>query len=179
MSMEKRGGMNKRGAYFFVIDALIAASIIILSLIIIFTSHAIIPEAGPTLRMVEDYTDFLINTRIREFQGDYVQSLVENGNITNQDNALLQQLTEFYYYNKSGIRNTTKIMWNFTKEISQGIIPEQRSFAVYLNKTLIYNRTNTLLQESSLVLNSKKISFKRINETYIYGPVILEVKIWV
>ena len=122
--------MNKRGAYFFVIDALIAASIIILSLIIIFTSHAIIPEAGPTLRMVEDYTDFLINTRVREFQGVYVQSLVDDGNITDQDNTLLEQLTEFYYYNESGIKNTTEIMWNFTQEISQGIISEQRSFMV-------------------------------------------------
>nr|MCK4930400.1 hypothetical protein [Nanoarchaeota archaeon] len=170
--------MNKRGAYFFVIDSLIAGSIIFLSLIIIFTTHSLRPEAGPTLRIVGDYTNFLINVKVREFQGDYVQSLVDDGNITDLDNTLLEQLTEFYYYNESG-KDTTTIMANFIKEVSQGIIPEQRSFAVYMNKTRIYNKTNTPLQEAGLVLNSKKISFKRINETYIYGPVILEVKVWV
>ena len=91
----------------------------------------------------------------------------------------MQQLTEFYYFNESGTKNTTNIMWNFLDEISQGIIPEQRSFEVYMNNTLLYQQVNNPLQESELVFASKKISFKRINQTYIYGPVILEVKVWV
>ena len=171
--------MNKRGAYFFVIDAFIAASIIFLSLIMIFTTYNIRPETGPTLRMLEEYTDFLMNTKVRNFQGDYVMNLTNNKNITNIDNTLLEQLVEFYYYNSSGVRNTDRIMWNFVDEVSKGAVSEQRSFAVYINKTLIYNITNKPLQESDLVMNSKKIVFQRINETYIYGPVIFEVKIWV
>lgn len=171
--------MNKRGAYFFVIDALIAGSIIFLSLIFIFTTHSTRLESGPTLRVIEDYTAFLIKVKIREFQGAYIQSLVNDGNITDLDNTLLEQLTEFYYFNESGIKDTTNIMWNFIEEISQGIVPEQRSFVVYMNNTLLYERINNPLQESDLVLSSKKISFKRINETYIYGPVILRVSVWV
>ncbi|MBW2990476.1 hypothetical protein KY348_02095 [Candidatus Woesearchaeota archaeon] len=170
--------MNKRGAYFFVIDALIAGSIIFLSLIIIFTTHSIEPKTSPTLRLMEDYTDVLINTRIREFQGSYVQDLTNNSNITNLDNTLLQQLTEFYYYNVSGLRDTSAIMSGFVEEISHGIIPAQRSFAIYINKSLIYNRANIPVEQAKLVLNSKKLAFKKINYTYIYGPVIVEVKIW-
>ena len=178
---KKRVQMNKRGAYFFVIDALIAASIIFISLIIIFTTHSTKPETSPSLRMIEEYTYFLMETKIREFQGDYVKSLENDGNITSLDNTLLEQLTEFFYLNESKIKNTSIIMANFTREISHGIIPDQRYLAVYLNHTLIYNRTNPArtINDSSLALTTKKITFKRINQTYIYGPIILEVKIWV
>jgi len=171
--------MNKRGAYFFVIDAMIAASIIFVSLMIIFASYSLQPESNPTLRMAEDYATFLMNTSIRQFQGDYVQLLINNNNITDQDNTLLEQLTEFYYLNSNGI-DKSQIMANFTQEISQGIIPDQRSFAVYLNNTLIYNRTsNANINTTKLLLSTKKISFKRINETVIYGPIILDIRIWV
>ncbi|KYK27086.1 hypothetical protein AYK26_00100 [Euryarchaeota archaeon SM23-78] len=171
--------MNKRGAYFFVIDALIAGSVIFLSLILIFTTHTMVPDPTPTLRMVEDYTDFLITTKVREFQGPYVKSLTEDRNITNLDNTLLEQLTEFYYYNESGIKDTSIIMNNYIQEISQGIIPDHRNFAISMNNTLLYSRVNRPIGDSKLVLSSRKISFKRINETFIYGPVVAEVKIWI
>ncbi|HHE36602.1 MAG TPA: hypothetical protein ENL16_02195 [Candidatus Woesearchaeota archaeon] len=170
--------MNKRGAYFFVIDAFIAASIIFFSLILIFTTYNIRPDTGSTLRMLKEYTEFLTNTRVRDFQGDYVRNLTTNKNITSLDNTLLEQLVEFYYYNSSG-KNMSMIMWNFVDEVSKGVISEQRSFAVYINDTRIYNKTNKPLDESDLVMNSKKIVFHRINETYIYGPVVFEVSIWV
>ncbi len=177
--------MNKRGAYFFVIDALIASTVVFLSLIIIFTTYGLQPETGPSLRALEDYTNYLINTKIRQFQGSYVGSLINDSNITNLDNSLLDQLTEFFYLNESG-KDRTVMMANFTDEISKGVVPQQMSFAVYLNNTisgkwlLVYNKTNNPEPENSKVLlSTKKISFKRINETYIYGPILLEVRIWI
>jgi hypothetical protein len=173
--------MNKRGAYFFVIDALIAAMVIFISLIIIFTSHNMVPESSSSLRLVEDYANFLSSTKVREFQGEYVKSLISDGNITNLDNTLLEQLTEFYYYNTTG-RNTTLIMWNFTQEISKGVVPDQRSLRLYLNNTILYSRSVSSFESSSLVLSSKKLSFIRITndtKTFIYGPVMLDIMIWV
>jgi hypothetical protein len=169
--------MNKRGAYFFVIDALIAASVIFISLIIIFTSHSMVPESSPSLRMIEDYMDFLTTTKVNQFQGEYVTSL----NITGSANTLLEQLVEFYYYNTTG-NDTSQIMWNFTQEISKGVIPDQRGLMVYLNNSLIYNRSVSPIEKSSLALSSRRLGFKRItNETntFIYGPIILDIKVWV
>ena len=169
--------MNKRGAYFFVIDALIAASVIALSLIIIFGTHNVRKETTPTLRMVEDYTDYLVSTKVREFQGPYRDQLVNDGNITNLDNTLLEQLTEFYFQNKT--RDTTTILRNFTEEISYGIVPPQRSVSLKINNSLIFSRENLPPNQSSLRLSSKKISFKKINDSYVYGPVIIEVSVWI
>jgi len=171
--------MNKRGAYFFVIDAMIAGSIIFLTIILIFTTHSLKPEASPTLRVVTDYTSFLSTTKVRQFQGDYVQSLINDSNITNLDNTLLEQLVDFYYINITGERDTGVIMSNFTMEVSNGIIPDERSFALYLNNVSIYERVMKSMDESKLVLSSQKILFKVVNSTYIYGPIILEVRVWV
>jgi len=175
--------MNKRGAYFFVIDALIAASVIFISLIIIFTSHRMVPESSPSLRIIEDYMDFLTTTKVNQFQGGYVTSL----NITGSDNTLLEQLVEFYYYNTTG-NDTSQIMWNFTREISKGIIPDQRGLVVYINdrinnrSSLIYTRSVSPMEKSSLVLSSKRVIFKRITNganDFIFGPVILDIRMWV
>jgi len=174
--------MNKRGAYFFVIDAMIASSIIFLSLIIIFTTYSIIPETNPAVRMAEDYTEYLINTRIRPYDipDTYIHNLTNDGNITNLDNTFLQQLTEFYFLNYSGQRNTTGIMASYIAEISKGVIPKQRSFAVYMNNDSLYAWIDMNQQEDAqLMIIAKKIAFKRINDTYIFGPVMLEVRIWI
>jgi hypothetical protein len=133
--------------------------------------------------MIEDYMDFLTTTKVNQFQGGYVTSL----NITGSDNTLLEQLVEFYYYNTSS-NDTSQIMWNFTREISKGVVPDQRGLIVYINDSinnrysLIYNRSVSPMEKSSLVLSSKRVIFKKItNETntIIYGPVILNVKVWV
>ncbi|MBU1321985.1 MAG: hypothetical protein KKF46_06530 [Nanoarchaeota archaeon] len=161
------------------IDALIASSIITLSLIIIFTTHSIRPESNPTIRLAEDYTNYLISTKIREFQGGSVQNYIAQGNITNLDNTLMEQLIEFYYQNTSGLKDTSEAMSTFTNDVSTGVIPAQRNFALYINDSLIHTMGNKAIENSELVISTKKIGFKRINSSFIYGPVILEVKIWV
>ncbi len=170
--------MNKRGAYFFVIDALIAASIIFLTLIIIFATHNLSPQDSPTLRILDEYTEFLASTKIREYPGNYTRQLIDNHNITDLDNTLLEQLTEFHYYNQTG-KPTKRFMTNLTSEITRGFIPTQRSVLVRLGGDIIYNRSNKPMQESDLVLSSKRTGYKRINQTYIYGPISLEVTVWV
>ena len=165
--------MNKRGAYFFVIDALIASSIIFISLIIIFSTHTYRIETNPSLRLVNDYTNYLITSEVREISGHYTTELIENKTITHLDNSLLQQITEFYYFEED------LFLRNFIKEISLSIIPNQRSFAIYINDTLAFNRTNTLEKDANLMLSSKKIAFNRINQTMVFGPIIVEVKLWI
>ncbi len=165
--------MNKRGAYFFVIDALIASSIIFISLIIIFSTHTIRTETNPSLRLINEFTDYLINTDVREVSGNYIAELIENKTVINPDNSLLQQMTEFYYF-KENI-----ILKDFVGEISSGIIPDHRSFAIYINDSLIFNHSLIPENKANLMLSSKKISFNRINQSVIYGPVIFEVKLWI
>jgi hypothetical protein len=170
--------MNKRGAYFLVIDALIGASIIFIGLVIVFSSHVTKTESSPALSMLNDFVRVISTTQIRSFQGLYVQSLIEDGNITNRDNTLLEQLTEFYNLNQSGAKDTTAMMEEFLREVSKTVIPDYRSIAVYMNNTLLYRVQTVTPEQAGLGLSAQKISFYR-NNTYIYGPVLFEVKVWV
>ncbi|MBN2459778.1 hypothetical protein JXB28_05830 [Candidatus Woesearchaeota archaeon] len=171
--------MDKRGAYFFVIDALIGGSIIFIGLILIFSSRVTKTESNPTLSLVNDFVTVISTTQIRSFQGAYVQSLLDDGNITDRDNTLLEQLTEFYWLNQSGIRDTTAIMDNYLKEISKTVIPDYRSISISLNNTRLYHTQSLLPEEAGLGVGTQKISFYRINTTHIYGPVLFEVEVWV
>lgn len=170
--------MNKRGAYFFVIDALIGSSIIFLGLIIIFNSHVTKTESDTSLRMLSDFITVISTTKIRSFQGAYVQSLINDGNITNRDNTLLEQLTEFYDLNQSGAKDTTLIMEQYLTEISKTVIPDYRSIAIYMNDTQLYGVQTILPEEAGTGLSAQRITFYR-NSTYIYGPVLFEVRVWV
>jgi len=175
--------MDKRGAYFFVIDAFIAVSIIITVVIIIFSAQSSSPESKPTLLLLQDFMASISGTEIRELQGAYTQGLVDDGNITDLDNTVLEQIIEFYYINQSTGRNMSGIISGFINETSSSIIPESRSFIMRMYNdsfsVVLYNRSRYPADNSNLMLGLSKIGFKRINQTAIYGPMMIEVKIWV
>lgn len=171
--------MNKRGAYFFVIDALIGASIIFLGLIIILTTHVSKAEPDAALKNLNDYVSFITSTKIRSFSGSYVQQLINDKNITELDNTLVEQLLQFYYDNMTGKKDTTLIMKNYIQETIKTAIPEYRSISVLINETTLYESETIKREEARIGLSAKKPVFKRINDTYIYGPLLLEVRVWV
>jgi hypothetical protein len=176
--------MNKRGAYFFVLDAFIAVSIIIATLVIIFSAQSIKVEKKPALSMAQDFMAYFANTKIRDYQGEYVYNLTIDGNITNADNTLLDQLIEFYYLNKTNpARRTDLIITKYLRETSSAVISGARSTMIYIQdkdgKTLLFNSTKSTADNSNLMVSLEKIAFKSINETFVYGPVIFEVKLWV
>ncbi|MFH0870435.1 MAG: hypothetical protein V1866_05260 [archaeon] len=167
--------MDKRGAYFFVIDAFIASSIIIIALMAIFTTRNVRPESGPALSMIEDFANYLQSSKLNEVQGSYVMNLSNSSNITSLDNTILEQAVIFYYYNSSNVTRISQLIDATTRSASS----QQRSIIIYLNSTLIYNRSLSPSSSSDLMLTTKRVVFKRMNETFVFGPLIVEVKLWV
>jgi len=167
--------MDKRGAYFFVIDAFIASSIIIICLMIIFTSKNSRPDSGPALLMIEEFANYLQDSKLNEVQGSYVINLSNASSITSLDNTILEQAVIFYYYDSSNITRISQLIDTTTRSASS----QQRSMIIYLNSTLVYNRSLSTPSESDLMITTRRVVFKRINETFVYGPLIMEVKLWV
>ena len=85
----------------------------------------------------------------------------------------------YYWLNQSGIRDTTIIMYNFSREVSKTVIPDYRSISISLNNTILYHIQSLLPEQAGLGVGTQKIAFYRVNTTYIYGPVLFEVKVWV
>lgn len=164
--------MNKRGVYFFALDAIISSIIILITVYFILSLRAHSPESLQSYTQSEDFTDFLMQTEIRDFSGNYTRSLVEDGNITNTRRTLFEQIAEFQFYNKTGLT------WRFLDEISNSSLLSQQGLAYWFNEEMVFNRSEGRLPGADLVLSSKKISFVRINRSVIYGPHLVEVWIW-
>lgn len=164
--------MNKRGAYFFVLDAVISSIIILVTVYFILSIRTKSPETAQSYTQGEDFMDFMMQTQVRDFSGNYTKSLIENGNITNTRRTLFEQMAEFHFYNQ------TAINWGFMEEISNSSLLSQQGVNVWFEQDMIYNRSADRLAKANIVLSSKKMSFLRINETYVDGPHMVEVWVW-
>jgi|FLOH01.1.fsa_nt_gi hypothetical protein len=169
--------MNKRGAYFFVLDAFIGAAIFLITTVLIMGSYMNKPDIRQSHTLADDTMSYIINTRVRDYADPYVIKLVNNGNITNLDITLYSQILEFHYTNHAELatnftKNILETLWETHYGVSYNIIEEDGS------STIIYNRSTERINNSRFLLSSKRLAFYKLNETTYFGPSIAEVKVW-
>jgi hypothetical protein len=170
------GDMDKRGAYFFVMDAIIATAVIVAIIMFIFSTYTISPLQEPTLSSANDFMKYLSTTKIRESDNIIIRNMILDGNITNLDNTLMGQMIYFYFTGKA------VALENFTKAVATTVVPADRGLFIFINKSMVYNsslhKDAATLNASTLSMSVNMMSFVMINETLIYGPVWAEVKVW-
>jgi len=138
----------KKG-FFFTIDSLIGASIIITGLLLV-NSFYIVESSYTSL----DYTSHdLINAlsrlKINEVNNPYVvDELIPSGEITNTDNTILEQIGEFWALDKIDKAG------NLTKEFTNGFIDKNIGFGFYIEGEEIYSRSKDL---DGISITSKKM----------------------
>ncbi|HLD04751.1 MAG TPA: hypothetical protein VJG90_03445 [Candidatus Nanoarchaeia archaeon] len=164
--------MNKRGTYFFVLDAVISSIIILVTVYFILSLRTKGPESLQSYTQAEDFMDFMMQTEVRDFNGNYTKRLVEEGNITDTRRTLFQQMAEFHFYNK------TNISWQFMEEVSNSSLLGQQGMMMWFDEDMMFNRSSDRYSKANLILSSKKMSFLRINQTYVEGPNLMEVWVW-
>ena len=164
--------MNKRGVYYFVIDAFLGGAIVLVSLIVILNSYTAGVEKEQPLTILEDFIAYIQNTQVRDFQGDFTQESIADGNITKLDNTLFEQVADFHY------RNNLTNARLFLQELVDASIPSHVSIRYFYSGDLIYYKTEFPLDEAKFVLSSKKVAVAIINNSVIYGPHMVEVMVW-
>ncbi|MFH1589067.1 MAG: hypothetical protein ABIB43_00680 [archaeon] len=168
--------MNKRGAYFFVLDALIGSAIFLISVVMIINSSINTPTTGPSYLLSEDIMTLLLNTPVIEFRDPYLSQIAKQGQITNLQQSLFHQIAEFHYTGKSGYAT------NLTRSIIESVLPEQfgMNYSIIVDgvPTTIYSRLVNSIPEATFQLSSRKITFLTINQTEYFGPDITELRIW-
>ena len=108
--------------------------------------------------------------------------LHRNGNITSLDNTLFEQICEFYYRNvtkKSSF--TLGLIDSFVSSISSNIVPPGYGFIINIEDTTVYNKTGkriSPINDSVIVIPSKRLIHGIYNETELIGPYIVEVIVW-
>ncbi|HLC49824.1 MAG TPA: hypothetical protein VJI97_00165 [Candidatus Nanoarchaeia archaeon] len=175
MSLKKRG-------YFFVFDSLLGLMIIIIGIVLINSFYVKVrPPAQATL-LSDDLLNFLSTKKIKDINNAYAGIggvLWSQGHITNADNTLLQQAGELYKKKKYSVAE------QFILNVSDGTVPTQYRYEVWMDNTLMYPRNPDAAHISSksatrLLVVSRKITFGIMNATTAetFGPYKSEVYIW-
>ena len=191
---------NTKGTYFFVLDVFIAASILVLTIIVILSSRVNIPETSQNYFLAEDFLNFLTQTRIRDLTLYYRNTLIADGNITDVSLFIHQQIAQWYWNmtnakdpdaanpenpaDPCGIEGEKAscrhgyVAREFIEQMALGIIPDQFGFAYSVNETVMYNRSNDTRPQAEILLVARKTTFFLDSEGFFFGPVNTTVEVW-
>ena len=118
----------------------------------------------------------LSNTRINESSNAVVIAARFNGTISSNDNyrSLLEEIVYLYYQSNTGtavqILNATAV----------NLIPSNYNAEFRINQTLIFNQTVTANSQAQapFVLTDRRIIIGITNTSQLFGPYIVEFRIW-
>jgi len=168
----------KKG-YFFIMDAFIAISVILLSLLLLFSFHSSQPYQLQGVYLSEDIMDIMATTKVFEINNDFVYSLFAAGadNITNTDNTLLEQTGDFYLTNRAELAEI------FVRNVTYSLVPEKYGCELIISNTthrfnVTINPGHSLQNESELLFVSKKMVVGLDENGSTWGPLVGEVRIW-
>ncbi len=169
---------NKQG-YFFIIDAFMGTVIIVMTLVIIMNSHLSAPDSTITYTIIGDYIRYISTTQVQDIDNEIIKDMISKGVIKDIENTLLIQNVQFYYENGTECPNCIdEYSYNFTRQIVEGVIPEQYGFEYSINSTEIYSKNKQELINADLFLTGRRVVYLYINKTYIFGPVNVTIAMW-
>lgn len=173
--------MQKRG-YFFIVDSIVALAVLSVGIVLLFSQHEYTPSTEQSYTLSNDILNVLSYNKIKNINNDYAGSnsnLTRDGNITDIDKTLLEQVGEFYY------RNQTKdcsfcigLIDKFLSNMTSNMIPQQYNYIIKIENLTVFNHSSSDKDSSRVVIPSKKIVHGLYNGTELYGPYLVEVLSW-
>lgn len=164
-------GRSKQGS-FFLIDAFIGLSILVLAVVIINNFEVQEPSTSQSFTLLNDYVDILVSTEIRDFSDPFADELVRTGLAPIEDEPLFMVVARLH---NQGLGEHAR---NLTNRTAWGIIPSKNGISYKVDGNVIYEKASLPLDEASFVLTNRQMTVVRIDESTIYGPVLTEVVLW-
>ena len=201
--MKKRCSLNRKG-YFFIIDSILALSVLAVGAFLIFTFYSQEAVSAPTDTISEDLMSLLADNKISGINnleiglgGTYWSSQeaidCNGAPITpDSESTLLQQAAIFYEQKKLTSENcyVSIIARAFVEKLAQNNLPKNYNFEFWINddltKELIYSSEDEYIQESAskaaakILMPSKKIVYGILDQQTgdVFGPYSAEVLVW-
>jgi len=165
-----------RQGFFFIIDTLLALIVLFAGLALVLSNSAQVPLTAQAAYTAQDLLTQLSNTRINESSNAVVIAARFNGTISSNDNyrSLLEEIVYLYYQSNTGtavqILNATAV----------NLIPSNYNAEFRINQTLIFNQTVTANSQAQapFVLTDRRIIIGITNTSQLFGPYIVEFRIW-
>jgi len=165
---------GRKGSYFFVIDAFVAAAILAITVIVVLNFFVGQRAPAQSFAYARDYLGFLSSTQVRDFHNEVVRQQIADGNITDPRNTIATQL--LLYHNES----KDDLAWQLLNATVTSL-PADLAVNVSIDDGgagfVLYNRTDNMLEYRRTHLAVRSIEYTIINQT-IYGPYVLLVEVW-
>ena len=172
-----RGARSRRGSYFFVIDAFIAAAILSFTLMLVFNFFAQQRQATQSLTYAQDYLTFLTSTSMRDYRDPVVTELMTDNPVTNPRVTLAEQVLLYNYSGQNG--NASLLLEAVAKSIPSSMsinvsvaeMSPASSFSLY-SRAASGGRSAVT---SHLV--AKSLVYALVDQSTIYGPFVMVVEV--
>jgi len=170
--------MKKKGVY-FTIDSVIAGGIIIVVILLVSSFYVKERPSNHLTYLSKDIIRTLSILTVKEIDNEYINSLIDDGTITNLDNTVLEQIGEFWADDEMELANRT------ASNVTEPWVSNVTGFGIWIDNETIYNRNISL--KKSLISTKKIISgiekgrtsgLTRKNPPTLWGPAIVEVRVW-
>ncbi len=161
--------MKKRG-FFYVVDAFVAVSILIVTLLLMYNTSLNKPVEAQTSTLSFDFMELLSGTIIAESSSTYINELRDQGVIKHTDLTLLEQAVEFYNSNPS-------LAIEFLNGTFQDILPPQYSGIIEIDDYVVYSQINKPEDQADILIPAKRIVFGVDDPQNIYVYTVL-IKVW-
>ncbi len=118
-------------------DAIIASGIMVLGLLTVASYYTVEQDVTLIGYFGNNIMESLSELQVHEVTSPYTKELIANGNITQLNNSILEQIGEFWADGKYNVA------FNFTKDIVENLVPESYGVSIHVNGELIYERNHT------------------------------------
>ncbi|MFH1328605.1 MAG: hypothetical protein ABIH76_07190, partial [Candidatus Bathyarchaeota archaeon] len=143
------GLARKKRGFFFSIDALLAAAILLSGVLLVSSQYV---SRSPTIHVnhiSQDVLECLSELQVYELESDYVDNLRSQGVISSVDNnrSVLEMIGRFWSSNNLSVAN------DFAADILEEVVPSNYGFGVFMNvEDMVYQRSNV----TPVTVNSAK-----------------------
>ena len=161
--------MAMKKAIFFTIDSLLASGIVIIAILLVSNFYYAENKSANVKYASQDLIKIFSTTTVGDLDNDYAKSLVSSGDIKNTNNTVLEQIGEFW------ANNNQSLATNFTKNITEEVVPKNYGFGVLIDGKNIYTRNLTLNNE---LVSSRSMVSGISGASSLWGPNMIELRVW-
>lgn len=161
----------RRGSYFFVIDAFIAAIIILGAVVALYSDFLDRPSEIQSLYTAEDFLLFLEGSAVRDVDSALLRAWAANGTINDTGRSMLDQLAQF---TMRAMPDERALLGTLALEG----VPEQVNIRLLVDGSHIAERSVHPSDESEVFFSSKRIILPVSDPPALGQPVLVEVQTW-
>ncbi|MFT4310558.1 MAG: hypothetical protein ACMXYC_02910 [Candidatus Woesearchaeota archaeon] len=160
--------MHKKGI-FFLLDVVLAITVLIIGILLVFGMYFSSVNYAQQQSIGQTYMQYLrLTTAQQTLSNDFV---FENQQYFIMEDTLVQNMGRLYY------EDELDVLYNLSKNITQGVIPQPLQYALLINETVIFN-TSSLTDEVLAVYPVYHIVRGVIDDEELWGPYVMVLQVW-